>query len=150
MAPTTKMLTAVFRDRSAATRTYEWLQERGYKPEEINVLMSDRTRQSLTTADSEGKSSRGIERQKDWRQAGPSGQPWAPRWGDRGHGDDRRLDLHSRTELGDCRTSLGSACGGGAGAVTGGLVGALIGLGIPESNAHAYEEALREGEWSSA
>lgn len=35
--------------------------------------------------------------------------------------------------------------GGGAGAVTGGLLGWLIGLGITESNAQAYEEALREG-----
>ena len=50
-----KMLTAVFRDRSAATRSYEWLQERGYRPEEINVLMSDRTRESLRTADAEGE-----------------------------------------------------------------------------------------------
>ena len=35
--------------------------------------------------------------------------------------------------------------GGGAGAVTGGLIGGLIGFGIPESNARAYEEALRDG-----
>ena len=35
--------------------------------------------------------------------------------------------------------------GGGAGAVTGGLIGGLVGLGIPESNAKAYEEALRHG-----
>src|SRR5439155_26780703 len=35
--------------------------------------------------------------------------------------------------------------GGGAGAVAGGLIGGLIGLGIPESNAKAYEQALRDG-----
>ena len=35
--------------------------------------------------------------------------------------------------------------GAGAGAVTGGLIGALVGMGIPESNAQAYEEALRQG-----
>src|SRR5438876_8158945 len=35
--------------------------------------------------------------------------------------------------------------GGGAGAVTGGVIGALVGMGIPESNAKAYEEALRDG-----
>ena len=33
----------------------------------------------------------------------------------------------------------------GAGAVAGGLIGALVGLGIPESNAQAYEKILREG-----
>jgi uncharacterized membrane protein len=35
--------------------------------------------------------------------------------------------------------------GGGAGAVAGGLIGGLVGYGIPESNAKAYEEALRNG-----
>jgi hypothetical protein len=35
--------------------------------------------------------------------------------------------------------------GGGAGAVTGGIIGGLVGLGIPEPNAQAYQEALREG-----
>jgi hypothetical protein len=35
--------------------------------------------------------------------------------------------------------------GGGAGAVAGGVIGGLIGLGIPESNARAYEKALKEG-----
>ena len=29
--------------------------------------------------------------------------------------------------------------------MTGGLIGSLVGLGIPESNAQAYEEALRNG-----
>jgi len=35
--------------------------------------------------------------------------------------------------------------GGGGGAGTGGILGGLVGLGIPESNARAYEEVLREG-----
>jgi hypothetical protein len=35
--------------------------------------------------------------------------------------------------------------GGGAGAVTGGIIGGLVGLGIPEANAKAYQEAIREG-----
>src|SRR5262249_37529882 len=35
--------------------------------------------------------------------------------------------------------------GGGAGAVAGGIIGGLIGLGIPEPDARAYQEALRDG-----
>src|SRR5262249_32675219 len=35
--------------------------------------------------------------------------------------------------------------GGGAGAGTGGVLGALIGAGIPEANAEAYQDALRNG-----
>jgi hypothetical protein len=40
---------------------------------------------------------------------------------------------------------VAALAGGGAGAVAGGMLGALIGFGIPESNAKAYEEALRRG-----
>jgi hypothetical protein len=40
---------------------------------------------------------------------------------------------------------VAALAGGGAGAVTGGLLGGLIGLGISESNAKAYEEALKKG-----
>jgi hypothetical protein len=35
--------------------------------------------------------------------------------------------------------------GGGAGALTGGIIGGLVGLGVPEPNATAYQEALRDG-----
>jgi hypothetical protein len=35
--------------------------------------------------------------------------------------------------------------GAGAGGVTGGLVGGLVGYGIPEQNAEAYEEIIRNG-----
>ena len=40
---------------------------------------------------------------------------------------------------------LAGLAGGGAGAVAGGAIGGLVGLGIPESNAKAYEEALKKG-----
>lgn len=39
----------------------------------------------------------------------------------------------------------GAGIGMGAGAVTGGLVGALIDLGVPEEEAGAYAEAVRQG-----
>jgi hypothetical protein len=40
---------------------------------------------------------------------------------------------------------VAALAGGGAGAAAGGLIGALVGMGIPESNAQAYEDALRNG-----
>ena len=40
---------------------------------------------------------------------------------------------------------LAAFAGGGAGAVAGGAIGGLVGLGIPEANAKAYEEALKNG-----
>ena len=40
---------------------------------------------------------------------------------------------------------IAAFAGGGAGAVAGGAIGGLVGLGFPESNAKAYEEALKKG-----
>ncbi|NJN65696.1 MAG: hypothetical protein HC884_02780 [Chloroflexaceae bacterium] len=43
-------------------------------------------------------------------------------------------------------TALGStAAGAGVGAITGGLIGALSGAGIPEKDAHAYAEGVKQG-----
>src|SRR5437762_12017198 len=44
MASKTKMVTAVFRDRANAQAAYDLLRNRGYLDNEINVLMSDKTR----------------------------------------------------------------------------------------------------------
>src|SRR5947209_20611046 len=44
MANKTKMVTAVFRDRANAQAAYDTLRNRGYLDNEINVLMSDKTR----------------------------------------------------------------------------------------------------------
>src|SRR5262249_22978515 len=38
------MITGVFRSRYDAQRAHEWLMNRGYTSQEINVLMSDSTR----------------------------------------------------------------------------------------------------------
>ncbi len=40
------MITGVFRDRTAAQATYQWLLDQGYAASELNVLMSDKTRSS--------------------------------------------------------------------------------------------------------
>ncbi|QVL33975.1 hypothetical protein KIH39_08735 [Telmatocola sphagniphila] len=40
---------------------------------------------------------------------------------------------------------VAALAGGGAGAVAGGAIGGLVELGIPEANANAYEESLKEG-----
>jgi hypothetical protein len=40
----TGMVTAVFRDRDSAERAYDALLRRGYTKDEVNVLMTDQTR----------------------------------------------------------------------------------------------------------
>ena len=40
---------------------------------------------------------------------------------------------------------VAALAGGGAGAAAGGIIGALIGLGVPRHEAHLYDEELRGG-----
>ncbi len=144
MSKKEKMLTAVVRDRAAANRTYEWLQERGYSSSDINILMSDRTRSSFGDSGTEGKIKSGDHALEGVATGGTVGTAIGATLG----------ALFLTVSAGVVIPGLGlmvagpllaGLAAGGAGAVAGGIVGGLIGLGIPESNAKAYEEALNTG-----
>jgi hypothetical protein len=137
-----KMLTAVFRDRLNAQSAFDWLQYHGYTPSEINVMMSDQTRRDYESLAGEDKVSRGTMMTEGIAAGGTIGT------------------AVGATIAGILATGVTVAipgvgivagpivaalAGGGAGAVAGGVLGGLIGLGISESNAKAYEAALREG-----
>jgi hypothetical protein len=138
-----KMATAVFLDRLDAEQALDFLHAKGYDRNSINVLMSDKT-----------------------APLGTGGQDHPP------HGTSSAV-AEGMSVGGVIGTALGATvaavaaigtsivipglgllvagpiaaalAGGGAGAVTGGALGALIGAGIPEANAEAYQEALRNG-----
>lgn len=138
-----KMLTAVFRDRAHATHAYDWLQTRGYSTSEINVLMSDRTRAAFDTKGTEGKIKSGDMSIEGVATGGAIGTAVGATLG-------AILAIGTSVAVPGlglviAGPLLAGLAAGGAGAVTGGLVGGLIGLGIPESNAKAYEQALRDG-----
>jgi hypothetical protein len=127
----------------AAVRAYEWLQTRGYRSGEINVLMSDRTRTSFSDEGVEGKIKAGDKSLEGVAAGGAVGTAI---------GATVAAILAIGTTVAFpglgivvAGPLLAGLAGGGAGAVTGGLVGGLVGLGIPESNALAYEEALKTG-----
>ncbi|HKO21702.1 MAG TPA: hypothetical protein VJX91_03550, partial [Candidatus Eisenbacteria bacterium] len=44
MAEQDRMVTGLFRDRDSAERAYQSLEGRGYRKDDLNVLMSDETR----------------------------------------------------------------------------------------------------------
>jgi hypothetical protein len=137
------MVTAVFRDRTQANRVYTWLRDRGYTSDEINVLMSDQTRASYSTADEEEL----VGSRSHAAQGVAAGGAIGTAVG---------ATLAAIAAIGTSAIVpglgivvagpiLAAFAGAGAGALAGGLIGGLIGLGIPESNARAYEEALRDG-----
>jgi len=142
MASNNMMVTAVFRDRANAQMVYDALMVRGYTQKELNVLMSDATHATSyaehrepikpTTHAAEGMAAGGA------------------------IGTAIGATLAAVAAIGTSIAFAGlpiiiagpivaALAGGGLGAVSGGVVGGLIGLGLPESNAKAYEAALKAG-----
>jgi len=138
-----KMVTAVFRDRVDSQNTYEWLRNRGYTPQEINVMMSESTRAYyLSSEEKEGKRHAGSEMTAGVGVGGAIGTAVGATLG-------AVLAIGTSLVIPGFMVIAGplaaAFAGGGAGAVTGGVIGGLVGLGIPEPNARAYQEALRDG-----
>jgi len=143
MATKEKMLTATFQNRSSANRTFTWLQNRGYSSNEINVLMSDKTRATLDDDDDgPNEFAAGNMATEGVAAGGAVGTAV-------GASIAAILAIGTAVAIPGVGWVAGpiiaALAGGGAGAVAGGTVGGLIGLGITESNAKAYEEALRSG-----
>src|SRR5207253_3992095 len=123
---------------------FDWLVQRGYQPREINFLVSEQTRKSYFRHEGEeGPVKAGTHAAEGMAVGGAVGTAVGATIG---------AILAAGTAL--AIPGLGviiagpiaaALAGGGAGAVAGGAVGTLVGLGIPESNAKAYEQALREG-----
>jgi predicted phage tail protein len=138
-----KMVVAVFRDRSHANHVYSWLRERGYTTDEINVLMSDQTRMAYAdNEEAEELVTSGTHAAEGVATGGAIGTAVGA------------LAVIAAISAGVAIPGLGvlaagpilaAFAGAGAGAVAGGLIGGLVGLGIPESNATAYEQALKDG-----
>lgn len=144
MANNTKhpVISAVFQDRYDAIEAHSFVKSLGYADSEINVLMSDTTRQK-------------FDEDKDARHpAGTHGLEGVATGGMIGTAIGATAAAIAAIGTAVLLPGLGiivagpilaALAGGGAGAVTGGLIGGLVGLGIPESNAKAYEAALKNG-----
>ena len=135
------MMTGMFRDRASAERAYGSLTSRGYRKDDINVLMSDEARRrhfGEGTADTElgSKAAEGA-----GVGAAVGGGVGAILAGLAAAGT-IALPGIGLIAMGPLAAAL---AGGATGAVGGGLLGALVGAGIPEKHAKDYESGLREG-----
>ena len=143
MSSKNSTVTACFRNRFDASAAYDYAMGKGYTRDEVNVMMSNSTRDAF---DEEGKHDVGSHATEGVAAGGTVGTAVGATaaavaaivagvgW----------VALPGVNFL-VAGSILAALAGGGAGAVAGGLVGGLIGLGIPESNAKAYEAALKEG-----
>lgn len=139
-----KMLSGLFNSRDDAENAYKSMKDRGYTDDEINVLMSDETRNTWygdddTAAETE-LGSKALEGTGVGSAVG--GTLGAIIGGVAAIGTNVVLPGLGLIVAGPLAAAL---AGAGAGGLTGGLVGALIGSGIPEERAQYYEEGVKNG-----
>ena len=135
------MLTGLFRDRESTEGAYQTLRDRGYTDDEINVMMSDKTRDTyykngaVTELGNKATEGAGV-------GGAIGGALGAIIGGVAAIGTNLLLPGLGLVIAGPLAAAL---AGAGAGGFTGGLVGALIGWGIPEERAKVYESGIKNG-----
>lgn len=136
-----RVLTGMFRDRDSADRAYNSAISRGYTNDDVNVLMSDKTRDSwFSDGDTTGLGSKAMEGAGTGSAIG--GTLGAIIAGIAAIGTSVLLPGLGLVVAGPLAAAL---AGAGAGGLTGGLIGALVGSGIPEDHAKQYEEGIKNG-----
>ena len=135
------MVTGMFRDRESAERAYQLSTARGYSDRDINLAMSDDTRQRYfadgETTELGNKATEG---------AGVGGAVGATVGAIAAAiaavGTSLVIPGLGLVIAGPAAAAL---AGAGAGGVTGGLIGALVGWNIPEERIKHYESGIKEG-----
>jgi hypothetical protein len=136
------LLTGMFSDRDSTESAYNSLRQRGYSDDEINVIMSDETRDRYY-GDGTPDTELGNKAMEGAGTGGAiGGTLGAIIGGIAALGTNVILPGVGLVVWGPIAAAL---AGAGAGGLTGGLVGALIGWGIPEERAELYETGIREG-----
>ncbi|MDO5654710.1 MAG: hypothetical protein Q4G27_01060 [Flavobacteriaceae bacterium] len=132
----------VFRDRASADRAFDELESRGYTKDEINVMLSDRTRDEHFGNES-------IDSELGDKVAENAGKGSLI-----GGGIGATIGAIAAIGSNVIFPGLGlvvagplaaGLAGAGAGAATGGLIGALTGAGVPEDEATRYKDEIQDG-----
>jgi len=135
-----KLLTGMFRDRESTENAYNDLHERGYKHDEVNLLMSDDTRKThFADEDTEigTKAAEGL-----GKGSAIGGTIGAIAGAIAALGTSLLIPGLGIVIAGPIAAGL---AGAGAGGLTGGIIGALVGAGIPEERARIYEDGIKNG-----
>lgn len=136
-----RMMTGLFRDRESTEGAYRSLRDRGYSDDDINVLMTDETRDKYyKDSDVVADDTKALEGMGTGGAIG--GTLGAIIGGIAAIGTNVVMPGIGLVVWGPIAAAL---AGAGAGGLTGGLVGALVGWGIPEDRAKEYEEGIRNG-----
>ena len=139
-----RLVTGLFRDRDSAERAYQSVAARGYGSDDVDLVMSDETRQRHFASDAQpGQTELGTKAAEGAGIGGAiGGTLGAIAAAVAAVGTSVALPGLGLVIAGPIAAAL---AGAGAGAATGGLVGALIGWGIPEERVKQYETGIKEG-----
>lgn len=144
----TSYLTGLFPDRDSAERAYQGMVERGYKQDDVNLVMSDETRKrhfgESSTGAIDGWPTELGTKAAEGAGIGASigGTLGAIAAAVAAVGTSIALPGLGLVIAGPVAAAL---AGAGAGGVAGTLVGALVGWNIPEERVKEYEAGLRDG-----
>lgn len=136
-------LTALFKNPQNAENIYNDLLSKGYKKEDITLMMSDEIQKKFFSNESASENVMGTKTLEGLGVGGAVGGTVGA----------------IAAALAAAGTSLvipglgivvagalaASFAGAGAGAAAGGLLGALVGAGIPEVDVEKYEKGIKEG-----
>ena len=140
---TQKMVTGLFRDREGAERAYRAACERGYRPDEVNVAMSDQTRTRWYPSGNGSGSELGTKALEGTGAGAAIGGAVGGTLGAlAAMGTILVIPGLGLVVAGPLAAGL---AGAGAGGLFGGVLGALVGWGIPEDRAKTYEAGLHQG-----
>lgn len=138
-----RMLTGMFSDRESAESAYNTLQDRGYSNDEIDLIMSDKTREEKFSSDDIGETEMGTKAAEGAGKGSAIGGTIGAVAGViAAIGTSVAIPGLGLVIAGPLAAGL---AGAGAGGITGGIIGALVGSGIPEARAKVYESGIKKG-----
>lgn len=137
-----RVYSRVFDDRESAEAAYNDLTARGYTHDDVNVLMSDQTRDKYFKNDAHDSAlgDKAMENAGTGSMIG--GGIGALIGAVAAIGSNVLLPGLGLVVAGPIAAGL---AGAGAGALTGGLIGALTGAGVPKDKAEEYERKIKDG-----
>jgi hypothetical protein len=140
------VLTGMFSDRASAERAYNNMYERGYRDDDINIMMSDETKKRYFSEHKHDNREETNFGNKALEGAGAGsaigGAVGAAAGIIAAIGTSVAIPGLGLVIAGPLAAGL---AGAGAGGITGGIVGALVGAGIPEDKAKKYEKGIKDG-----
>ena len=141
--PNSRMVTGLFRDRDSAESAYQSVSDLGYDRNDVNLVMSDETRQRHFSKDGHPATELGTKAAEGAGIGGAiGGTLGAIAAAVAAVGTSLVLPGLGLVIAGPLAAAI---AGAGAGGVSGGLIGALIGWGIPEERVKEYETGIQQG-----